>query len=153
MSFLDPLRACGFAVGATRYRDQLVGSTHHAQLVVPVRLGGWVTTEAVVDTGSTWSIFSPDLITLLEDTVEETYAPTEQIVIRGVAYTGRLVRLAMRLPADAGEEVEVDGTAFIPTLAPGQPWTAPNFIGLEGFLQRVRFAVDPAENTLYFGPV
>ncbi|NTU83706.1 MAG: hypothetical protein HGA45_30760 [Chloroflexales bacterium] len=131
MSFLNPLRACGFAVGATCYRDQLVGSTHHAQLVVPVRLGGWLTTEVVVDTGSTWCILSPELVTLLEVTVEETYAPSEKIVIRGVPYNGRLVRLAMRLPAAAGEDLEVDGTAFVPILPPGAPWAVPNFIGLE----------------------
>jgi hypothetical protein len=59
----------------------------------------------------------------------------------------------MRLPADGGEDLEVDGTAFVPTLAPGDPWPLPDFLGLAGFLQRVRFAVDPAENTLYFGRV
>ena len=47
---------------------------------------------------------------------------------------------------------EIEATFFIPKLAPGEVWPWPNFLGLEGFLSRLRFAVDAAENVFYFGP-
>jgi len=46
----------------------------------------------------------------------------------------------------------VQATFFIPALLPGESWNFPNFLGLDGFLNRIRFAVDPAENIFYFGP-
>jgi len=38
-----------------------------------------------------------------------------------------------------------------PILKSGQAWSYPNFLGLDGFLSRIRFAVDPTENVFYFG--
>jgi len=32
-------------------------------------------------------------------------------------------------------------------------WPGPNFIGYEGLLQRIRFAVDPETNLFYFGQI
>ncbi|MBK7200605.1 hypothetical protein [Candidatus Amarolinea dominans] len=42
---------------------------------------------------------------------------------------------------------------FIPQLDPGEVWTLPSFVGLEGMLQRMRFAVDPDASLFYFGPL
>ena len=152
MQFSEPLRACGFAVGATRYSDHLPGRAFPAQIVLPVNLGGVITIQAVVDTGSTWCILNPELIGLLGDAVDDAYVPAERLIIRGELYTGRLVRLPMRLQAEIGDDVEIEATAFVPTLSPGELWAFPDFIGLVGFLQRVRIAIDPSENVLYFGP-
>jgi hypothetical protein len=151
VQFVDDLRACGFAIGAARYSDHLAGYTVAAQIVLPVRVGGIFTTQAVVDTGSTWCILNPDIVAFLSGTVEETYTPAESLVIRGTRYQGRLVRVEIRFQAEVGEDLEVEATAFVPTLAPGEVWGVPDFIGLEGCLQRVRFAVDPGENVFYYG--
>lgn len=51
----------------------------------------------------------------------------------------------------SGLDLEVDATAFVPTLPSGERWPDPNFLGLSGFLERIRFAIDPAENAFYFG--
>jgi len=50
-----------------------------------------------------------------------------------------------------GQDLEIEATVFVPTLPPGETWRHPNFIGLSGFLERIRFAVDPEENAFYFG--
>ena len=152
MQFSEPLRACGFAIGVTRYSDHLPGRAFPAQIVLPINLAGLITIQAVVDTGSTWCVLNPELIGLLGDAVEDTYAPAELLTVRGEHYTGRLVRLPMGLQAEIGDDVEVEATAFVPTLSPDEIWHFPDFIGLVGFLQRIRIAIDPSENVLYFGP-
>jgi hypothetical protein len=40
----------------------------------------------------------------------------------------------------------VDATIFV-----SPDWHGPNFIGYQGLLQRIRFAVDPETNLFYFG--
>ena len=48
----------------------------------------------------------------------------------------------------------VDATVFVPDLKPDQAWgDLPSFIGLSGCLERMRFAVDPATEMFYFGPL
>ncbi|GAB4431459.1 MAG: hypothetical protein Fur0044_29050 [Anaerolineae bacterium] len=59
--------------------------------------------------------------------------------------------MSLSLQAETGDGVEVEATVFVPTLAPNDTWPHPNFIGLDGFLTRIRFAIDPTENTFYFG--
>lgn len=150
MRFVDDFRACGFATGVARYSDNLPGRVSAAHIVLAINIGRAITTQAIVDTGSTWCILNPDIVAILGDAVEDTYEPTESLVIRGIRYQGRLVRVSIRLPAEVGNDLEVEATAFVPILSAGEVWDVPDFIGLEGFLQRVRFAVDPRENVLYF---
>ncbi|MBM4457122.1 MAG: hypothetical protein FJ011_05055 [Chloroflexi bacterium] len=71
--------------------------------------------------------------------------------VRGERFAGRLVRTNLTLLADDGEDLMVEATVFVPILRPEQTWVYPNFLGLDGLLSRIRFAVDPAENVLYFG--
>jgi len=61
---------------------------------------------------------------------------------------GTLHRGPIRLHADEGEPLDVDATVFI-----SPDWQGPNFLGYEGFLQRIRFAVDPETNLFYFGRI
>lgn len=77
--------------------------------------------------------------------------PRNKLLIRGTAYQGRLVTVRVSLQAAVGDSADVDATAFVPELSPGEIWSLPNFIGMEGFLNRIRFAVDPEENAFYFG--
>lgn len=63
---------------------------------------------------------------------------------------GGIVRLNMTFPADMGEDLTVDATAFITDRE--EYWgNFPSFIGQIGFLERIRYAVDPANDTFYFG--
>jgi hypothetical protein len=73
--------------------------------------------------------------------------------VRGFRYNGWLCRIPLRFEPLAGQGLDVETTVFIPDLPPDAPWPFPNFIGLDGVLFRIRFAVDPNENLFYFGPV
>jgi hypothetical protein len=66
---------------------------------------------------------------------------------------GRLIRVRVGVQVDAGESPEIEATMFVPALNADEPWTLPNFLRLSGFLERIRFAVDPAESTFSFAPV
>jgi hypothetical protein len=61
---------------------------------------------------------------------------------------GSLYRVPVRLPADEGDPLDLEATVFF-----SPEWRGPSFVGYEGLLQRIRFAVDPEENLFYFGPL
>jgi len=61
--------------------------------------------------------------------------------------------MGIGLEIEAGENFEVSATVFVPTLPAGEQWRYPNFLGLTGFLERIRFAIDPEESVFYFSSV
>ncbi|NJK76677.1 MAG: hypothetical protein HC849_25365 [Oscillatoriales cyanobacterium RU_3_3] len=70
--------------------------------------------------------------------------------VRGMRLEGSVIRLNMKLIAEEGEDLDVDATAFIPDVE--EFWgDFPSFIGQIGFLERIRFAIDPLNDTFYFG--
>ncbi|WP_017717414.1 hypothetical protein [Kamptonema formosum] len=72
------------------------------------------------------------------------------MLIRGMRLSGFVVRLNIRLKAEEGEDLDVDSTVFVPDSE--VLWgNFPSFIGLTGFLERIRFALDPNTDTFYFG--
>ena len=54
----------------------------------------------------------------------------------------------VRLVADEGEDLDIEATMFL-----SPDWPGGNFIGYEGLLERIRFAVDPETNLFYFGQI
>lgn len=138
-----------FATGAIRYdyRPATERETTN-RMILAIDIEGYIT-EAVVDTGAPYPVIAPrvarqvglDRVTPLE---------REVMLIRGIRMEGGIVRLNMTLPADLGEDLTVDATAFIPDRE--EYWgNFPSFIGQIGFLERIRYAVDPAKDTFYFG--
>jgi hypothetical protein len=63
-------------------------------------------------------------------------------------FHGRLHRGLITLLADTGEPLDVPSTVFVTP-----DWPGPNFLGYQGLLQRIRFAVDPESNLFYFGRI
>jgi len=102
---------------------------------------------AVVDTGAPWCIFRPAVgIALLRnfDPVSDQITLSTRLgLIQGALYRGLVI-----LHADEGEALDVEATVFL-----SPQWRGPNFIGYEGLLQRIRFAVDPETNLFYFGRI
>lgn len=138
-----------FATGMIRYLDHIAISPQVPRLVVRVRLGDH-RLEAVVDTGGVYFVCHPELV---EWCVEE-FGPEmgiETMNIRGYNVDGTLHRVRIALEADKGQNLELGATAFVPRLAPGQTWGLPSYLGLQGCLEFLRFAVDPGENVFYFG--
>ncbi len=72
------------------------------------------------------------------------------MLIRGMRLEGFVVRLNIKLVAREGQDLDVDSTVFVPEVE--EYWgDFPSFIGLTGFLERIRFAIDPSTDTFYFG--
>jgi hypothetical protein len=61
---------------------------------------------------------------------------------------GWLERMPLRFPAIDGETLEVQATCFI-----SEDWPGPNVIGWKGCLERIRFGIDPTDDSFYFAEV
>jgi len=123
-----------FATGALTYDDGQPESATDARIMIQVQIEGQPV-GAMVDTGAPWVVLDPELAEAL------------QIEASGAV---ELVNLL----AERGESHRVEATIFVPALPPGEVWgNKPNFIGLLGLLDRIRYAIDPSTNTFYFGPL
>lgn len=145
---------CGFAIGATRYEDYYPGDDKQARIVLSLApaSNSEAATEMIVDTGSPWCILDPELCEVW-GLDSGGYIPSSPLWIRGERCEGQLVRATVALQAAHGKELIIEATFFVPLLSLDNTWNYPNFIGLDGFLNRIRFAIDPAENVFYFGPL
>ena len=149
--FHSQLLRDGFAVGSTHYADRYPGDEHNARIVVTVASPQGRAIEMIVDTGAPWCILDPELAEAWNLLSRTGHITLDWLNVRGERFAGRLVRANLTLQADAGEDLMVEATIFVPILRSGQIWPYPNFLGLDGFLSRIRFAVDPIENAFYFG--
>ncbi len=141
-----------FATGVCLYRDQLAsGRTETSRIVVRISVGSFQT-QTVVDTGGVYLVCDPEISDLL-DLASGASLGVDTLIIRGYKYKGRLQRLTITMLAEEGENLELDVTAFIPQLSPGQEWQFPSFLGLQGCLEFLRLAIDPSANAFYFGPL
>jgi len=138
-----------FATGAIGYQYRPVTeneTTNRLLLQVDVEN---VLAEAVVDTGAPYSIIAPRIARMAG---LNQVKPLERItmLVRGMRLEGKTIRLGMTLRAEVGENLTVDATAFIPDVE--EYWGEfPSFIGQNGFLDRIRYAVDSSTDMFYFG--
>lgn len=102
---------------------------------------------AVMDTAAPWCIFEPQV----GFSLRRSFSPVlERVALStrlGMFY-GSLYRVPLRIDADEGETLDVEATVFL-----SPDWTGPNFLGYQGLLQRIRFAIDPETNLFYFGQI
>ncbi len=137
-----------FATGMARYDDRYLGESDQARIVVYLVAANQVPIPAIVDTAAPWCILRTDEVRRCKDAITATLDRDYTIRIRGLLVRGRLLRMSLYLRADEGDGLLIDATVFEP--APDELAYHPNFIGLAGFLDRIRFAVDPRENAFYF---
>ena len=141
-----------FATGALTYDDGQPESATDARIMIQVQIEGQPV-GAMVDTGAPWVVLDPELAEALQIEVSGA-VELARLQIRGIRYDGHLHRLPVNLLAERGESHRVEATIFVPALPPGEVWgNKPNFIGLLGLLDRIRYAIDPSTNTFYFGPL
>jgi predicted aspartyl protease len=135
-----------FATGECRCRLGTAASGDVlTRLLVPLDLGE-ITTEAVIDTGGAYLILDPEIAAVVG--LDPTNAlSSARIAVRGRLIDGTLHRLSAKLPAMAGESLVFEPTVFVPA-----SWDLPTYLGWHGCLERVRIAVDPVSETLFFGP-
>ena len=112
-----------------------------------VEVACWVGTQkvdALVDTGSEWCVLPAELAMQLGYDSQTDELDT-RLHTRFGTIVGRLARIALSLHADEGVRVDVEATWFI-----SQDWPGPPVLGWKGCLERIRFALDPAEESFYF---
>lgn len=101
----------------------------------------------MLDTGSTFSVLDADLAEEI-GAFDEADAPRVEMGTRHGVFGGRLVRRPVWLLAEEGDSLEVDATFWV-----SSAWRYGHFLGYGGFLQRIRFALDPDANQFYFGSI
>ena len=138
-----------FTASQATYLDVLPGrSGRDAKIYVRVAVGAPdFVTLAMLDTGSTYSVLDADLAEEL-GAFAETEAPSVMMGTRSGTLSGRLVRRPLWLLADEGESLEIDATFWV-----SSEWRHGHFLGYAGFLQRIRFGLDPQLNRFHFGPL
>lgn len=149
--FTQLLFSGNFASSMAYYQDYYSEFDLTARMVVAITIESHVSVRAIVDTGAPWCVLDPDVVGDLRVAKPADYSPEIELNIRGINYRGKVSRLRITIQAIEGENLDIEASAFVPTLSPDEVWPYPNFVGLEGFLSRIRFAVDPAENAFYFG--
>lgn len=97
-------------------------------------------TQALLDTGAAWSIVGGDLAELLVPLAGQA-GQTMILSTRLGRIRGELHEIDVVLPAERGESLSVTSGILI---APG--WTGPVVLGYRGFLERLRFALDPGQS-------
>lgn len=138
-----------FTTSLTQFSDHVPGHEHEARIGVPIQVGAFENQVlAVVDTAAHWCVVDKqiaeaagfDLSDGEKDTLSTRRGPIQ----------GTIVRDYITLLADQGDSLRVEATIFVPD---GDCWEGqPSFLGYQGFLERVRFAVSPISNEFYFGP-
>ncbi|RLC84125.1 MAG: hypothetical protein DRI79_13270 [Chloroflexi bacterium] len=121
------------------------------RIMIGVQIEG-LYTETAVDTGGVYLVCDPEIADLLELDPSSGLG-ADRLEVRGFKVRGTLHRVSLMLLAQEGQSLELEVTAFLPRLQPGEVWSFPTFMGLMGCLERLRFAVDPTTDTFYFGPI
>jgi hypothetical protein len=140
-----------FATGVARYLDVDPWDripVQDARILVRVGLeSGEGSIVAVMDTAAPWCIFKPQVGLSLRRSFVPVLERAALSTRLGV-FQGSLYRIPLRIEADEGETLSVEGTVFL-----SPDWDGPNFLGYQGLLQRIRFAIDPETNLFYFGQI
>jgi predicted aspartyl protease len=112
-----------------------------------------ISTEAFVDTGSPFVILEPQIAEPLN--IDRSQGERiDNFNIRGDLIKGDLLRMTITILAAEGRNLSVEATVFVPELTPSQEWKdLPTILGLVGFLERIRFAINPTNNHFYFGEI
>jgi hypothetical protein len=142
-----------FAVGATSYDyHQATDSDTSPRIFINIGVGG-DETSAFVDTGGVYFICTPPFARRIGLDPTQGTPASGRILWRNDWLDGALFRLPLTLPADQGESMTIEVTAFVPQVGPHQDWNdeLPCVLGMQFCLERMRFAVDPEHDMFYFG--
>ncbi len=106
---------------------------------------------ALLDTGAEWSVIGRETAQMVED---ELGSPTQSFTMstRLGRISGWLHRINISLVSEPneGNDLTVESSVFV-----SKEWEGPIVLGYRGFLERIRFALDPGvatgEQVFYFG--
>lgn len=138
-----------FTTSRCRYSDSDGRPGATARIVVRVVPGEWDTPVlAILDTGAAWSVLDTEIAQEL-DLFNAGGVPVN-LSTRYGEIAGYLVQAPVTLLADDGDALRVEAAIFV---SPEWPEKAGTFLGYSGLLERMRFAIDPQKNDLFFGPI
>lgn len=140
-----------FARGSTRFSRSVIPGSTLPRIFIDVAVEG-VVTIAAIDTGGAYLVCEPQVAR--KAGLRPASSLGRQIVnIRGQSYPGHVYRQGIEILAQRGEVLRFQGIVFVPELAPGETWGLPSIMGFQGMLEFIRFAVDPLDDTFFFGRV
>ncbi len=133
--------------GVCDYSDFYPGQKEPlARIYVPFRpQGASIRFAGLVDTGGHFCILSPEVVDLIGEALGDHGEKTSLLTAQG-RLSGRLYRHRVELLAKKGENLDVEATVLV-----SPDWRGPSILGYTGFLERIRFAVDPRTNRFHFG--
>jgi hypothetical protein len=138
-----------FTTSLAHYFDAAPGESETAWIMLRILPEGCPEPVlAVLDPAAPWCILNWEVARVAGVSLEGE--PLRLRTWRGTV-EGELHRLVITLLAEEGEPAPIEATVFV-----SEEWTGPghpNFLGYSGFLERIRWAVDPATNLFYFGPL
>ena len=137
-----------FASSRSKYLDKMGGFSEN-RIHIVVQFDSLPKDLVVVDTGAPWCVLSKEQAKELNPDYKNEAIETRCLNVRGESTEGVLIRIPITICAEQGEDITIEGTVFIPEVERD----IPNFIGLDGFLNRIRFAIDPQINDFYFGHI
>ena len=136
-----------FASGVSTYleEDPSLESSQRS-IHVSIALQGDVLIEVLarLDPAAPWVVLNSELNRQIG-----LHADATRIVAMQTALglkRGSLERFPVTLLAEQGDPLEIDATLFV-----CDDWEGSNFLGYNGFVDRIRFAVDPKTEKFYFG--
>jgi hypothetical protein len=132
--------------GKSRFLVDHHEGPHRLLVAVACRIGDLrITSQGLLDTASEWCVLPPDLAHRLDlDLEPDLNMPV--LWTRFGSIRGRLERVTVWFPSEEGEPLEVNATCFV-----SAEWPGPLVIGWKGCLERMRFALDPGDDSFYFG--
>lgn len=139
-----------FATGSAGYSVPTSGPAAR-RIILQVEVAEQPTT-AMVDTGSPLMICHPELADLLDFDRDEAIEERE-VDFRNETVGGFVHRVEVTLLADDGVPVYVNAPMLVPD--PNQDFVDDFFpasiLGMRQCLESIRFAIDPSDETFYFG--
>lgn len=139
-----------FAQGASPYDYRSIQENRDVMRVfVPIQVEGFPV-EAILDTGGLYLICTSELAREIGLNPSNSIG-SDVLSIRGYRYSGRLYRVSIELMAQEGDSLLLEVTAFVPDGQSELSTQLPVFLGMQGCLERLRFAVDPATERFFFG--
>lgn len=134
-----------FCRGRSRFLDHVPGAHEDTKVyvkIMPEALGQVLVAQ--LDTGAAWAVLDAEVAEAMS-LLDGGGFPIPLSTRRGRQH-GRLERVRIDLLADEGESYGLEATVWV-----SPEWRWGNFLGYGGLLERIRFAVDPSDNSFYFG--
>ncbi|HTE18125.1 MAG TPA: hypothetical protein VK689_07060 [Armatimonadota bacterium] len=100
--------------------------------------------EALLDTASEWCVLDSRVALSLGYDLDPL-SSSMVMLSRFGAISGRLERIPLSFVATEGTELTLEATWFV-----SRDWPGPTVIGWKGCLERMRFGLDPSDESFYF---